>query len=133
MNGNISADPLFADPVNANYHLQLGSPAIDAGDNTAPELPAKDIDGDPRILDGDGDGVAVVDMGVDEFTTCGNSVVDAGEQCDLGVKNGQPGFCCSATCQLKPADTVCRAATGACDAAETCTGTSPVCPDNGLK
>src|SRR6266581_4097850 len=71
-------------------------------------------------------------VGVDE-STCGNSVVDAGEQCDLGVKNGQPGFCCSATCQLKPADTVCRAAAGACDAAEFCTGTSPFCPANPFK
>jgi hypothetical protein len=32
-----------------------------------PNLPDKDIDGDPRILDGDGDGTAIVDMGVDEF------------------------------------------------------------------
>jgi parallel beta-helix repeat protein len=30
--GNISEDPLFVDPENQDYHLQLGSPAIDAGD-----------------------------------------------------------------------------------------------------
>jgi Right handed beta helix region len=65
--GNISADPLFTNPTQGNYHLQLGSPSIDAGDNQAPNLPDKDLDGDPRILDGDHDGTAIVDMGVDEF------------------------------------------------------------------
>jgi parallel beta-helix repeat protein len=69
INGNISVDSLFVEPANGNYHVQLGSPVIDTGDNAAPELPDKDIDGDQRITDGDGDSVAVVDMGVDEFTT----------------------------------------------------------------
>ncbi len=67
MNGNISADPLFVNPSAGDYHLQAGSPAIDAGDNTAPNLPPTDLDGGPRILDGNGDGMAVVDMGADEF------------------------------------------------------------------
>jgi hypothetical protein len=30
-------------------------------------LPEYDFEGDPRILDGDGDGNAMVDMGVDEY------------------------------------------------------------------
>ena len=66
-NGNISADPLFVNPILGNYHLQQGSPSIDSGDNQAPNLPDTDIDGDPRILDGDGNGTAIIDMGVDEF------------------------------------------------------------------
>ena len=65
--GNISADPLFINPTQGDYHLQQGSPSIDAGDNLTPNLPDTDIDGDPRILDGDGDGTAIVDMGIDEF------------------------------------------------------------------
>jgi hypothetical protein len=65
--GNISADPLFANPTQGDYHLQQGSPSIDAGYNQAPNLPDTDIDGDPRILDGNGDENAIVDMGVDEF------------------------------------------------------------------
>jgi hypothetical protein len=64
--GNIDADPLFLDAANGDYHLRPGSPCIDAGYNAAPNLPAHDFEGDPRIVDGDGDGVAVVDMGVDE-------------------------------------------------------------------
>jgi parallel beta-helix repeat protein len=66
-NGNISADPLFANPAQGDYHLQQGSPSIDSGDNLAPNLPDADIDGDTRILDGDGNGTAIIDMGVDEF------------------------------------------------------------------
>jgi Bacterial Ig domain/Right handed beta helix region len=68
MNGNISADPMFANPTQGDYHLLTVSPSIDSGYNQAPNLPDKDLDGDPRIVDGDGDGNAIIDMGVDEFT-----------------------------------------------------------------
>jgi parallel beta-helix repeat protein len=60
--GNINADPLLT----ADFHLQPGSPCIDAGSNSAPSLPATDFEGDDRILDGDNDGTATVDMGADE-------------------------------------------------------------------
>jgi parallel beta-helix repeat protein len=58
--GNISADPVF----DKKFHLQQSSPAVDAGTNA--DAPARDIDHQPRPLDGDGDGSAIVDMGADE-------------------------------------------------------------------
>jgi hypothetical protein len=70
---NIDADPLFVDPVAAseapttrgNYRLLLDSPAIDVGDNLAVTVDT-DLDGNPRIVDGDRDDQAVVDMGAYE-------------------------------------------------------------------
>ena len=64
--GNIDLPPFFVDPVNGDYHLRACSPCIDAGDNDAPYLPDYDFEGDDRIVDGDGNGTATVDMGVDE-------------------------------------------------------------------
>jgi hypothetical protein len=64
--GNINADPLFADASVGDYHLQPGSPCIDTGDNTAVTEP-NDLDGLPRIIDGDCDGTPMVDMGAYEF------------------------------------------------------------------
>jgi hypothetical protein len=46
----------------------LTSPAIDAGDNSVPDLPATDIIGNSRIVDGYLDTIAQVDSGAYEFT-----------------------------------------------------------------
>jgi hypothetical protein len=73
-NGNISVDPLFANPAQGDYHLQLGSPSIDSGYNQAPNLPDKDLDGHLRILDGGGDENAIIDMGVYEFLAPASAV-----------------------------------------------------------
>jgi hypothetical protein len=63
--GNLDADPLFVG--SEDLHLSTGSPCIDAGTNTPPGgLPATDLDGNPRSLDGNGDGAAVADMGAYE-------------------------------------------------------------------
>jgi hypothetical protein len=68
---NIDQDPLFVDAPNSNFRLSLGSPGIDAGINT--EAPASDLDRTARPIDGDGDGMAVVDMGAFEFCPAGGS------------------------------------------------------------
>jgi hypothetical protein len=79
--GNINSRPLFVDFANGDYHLQLASLCIDAGDNEALPSDTTDLDGDgntaelipwdldtnPRISDGDKDGNSVVDMGAYEF------------------------------------------------------------------
>jgi hypothetical protein len=63
LDGNRSVDPMFVAPGNGDYRLQAGSLAIDAGDSAAADVPATDLDGEPRVADGDADGLAVVDMG----------------------------------------------------------------------
>ena len=65
--GNVSVDPLFANPFAGDFHLLPSSPCVDAGFPGAPHLPEVDPDGNPRILDGDGNGNALVDIGWDEF------------------------------------------------------------------
>jgi pectin methylesterase-like acyl-CoA thioesterase len=68
--GNINADPLFMNPLCGNYRLSSMSPCIDAGSREGiPPEGGTDIDGIPRILDGDGDGIAIVDMGAHEYET----------------------------------------------------------------
>lgn len=70
---NIDTDPLFlttVDPTTAptsagNLHLMAHSPAIDAGDNAANNINT-DVDGNPRITDGNGDSKSVIDMGAYE-------------------------------------------------------------------
>ena len=66
IDGNISADPLFVDADAGNYHIQMASPAVDAG-VILPELALTDIDGQDRLVDGDGDRVALPDIGADEW------------------------------------------------------------------
>jgi parallel beta-helix repeat protein len=60
----ISANPMFV-PENGQYfHLASGSPALEAGDPTAPQLPATDINGSPRTETNSSG--KTVDMGVYE-------------------------------------------------------------------
>lgn len=65
--GNIHSNPQFQDPGNGDFHLRRTSPCIDTGTNSAPRLPEDDFDSDPRIIDGDNDSTATVDIGADEF------------------------------------------------------------------
>ena len=65
--GNISADPLFNNPSGGDYTLQDASPVIDAGLNSAPDLPSKDFDGQPRIVAGHQGDAPIVDMGAYEL------------------------------------------------------------------
>lgn len=75
----------------------------------------------------------VTQVGNTPAAFCGNGVQETGEACDLGNQNGTAGACCTASCAFASTGTVCRTATGACDAAESCTGASASCPvDSGL-
>jgi hypothetical protein len=63
--GNIALDPSFAAPASGDYRLGPTSPCLDTGDNTVVST-SLDLNGNMRIVDGDGNGSAVVDMGAYE-------------------------------------------------------------------
>ena len=67
--GNIDNDPLFADTLNEDYHLTQDSPCVDAGtpDTTGLNIPPWDMDGNIRVWDSNGSGVAIIDMGAYEY------------------------------------------------------------------
>ena len=58
-------DAGFADAAGGDYRLRAGSPLVDAGDPAAAQ--GLDLDGNPLIADGNGDGVARRDLGAFEL------------------------------------------------------------------
>ena len=76
--GNIGADPYFADPQNGDYHLLSGSGCIDTGNNTVVTV-TTDLDGNARIVNG------TVDMGAYEYQGARTIYVDADA---TGANNG---------------------------------------------
>ncbi|RKY11274.1 MAG: hypothetical protein DRP82_07660, partial [Planctomycetota bacterium] len=101
-NNCIYDDPQFVDAANGDYHLRDTSPCIDAGDNTlVPGGVDEDLDGNQRVVDGNNDGTAVVDIGTYEYqpstqplqiTT--TTLLDAAEgtaySCPVSATGGNP-------------------------------------------
>jgi hypothetical protein len=132
-NGNINLDPLFQAAGTGGLRLLPGSPCLDRGSNAAvPAGVAFDFDGQPRIVEADGDGFAEVDMGAFEyaFHDCdGNGVDDALQinanpaiDCDV---NGRPD-----ACDLAGGAADCDG-NGALDGCDLAQGPSPDCNGNG--
>ncbi|UCH22958.1 MAG: hypothetical protein JSU83_07040, partial [Deltaproteobacteria bacterium] len=72
----IGADPAYVNHVAGDLRLSAGSPSIDTGNDYVDfdplavgfqPLPATDLDGKCRMVDGNFDGEAVVDMGAYEY------------------------------------------------------------------
>jgi hypothetical protein len=65
--GNLlNVDPMFVAPAGSDYSLQVGSPCIDAGDGSL-VFTGRDVADNPRVLDGNLDGLMVLDIGANEF------------------------------------------------------------------
>jgi hypothetical protein len=75
--------------------------------------------------------ISIVDVAF-YYSDCGDGIIDSPEQCDEGSGvNGSASSCCTATCDFRPAVEVCRPGAGTpCDANETCTGASAICPSD---
>ena len=86
---NIYGNPMFTDPEQNNFVLQQGSPCIDAGtpDASGLGLPFTDLNGQPRIIDGNDDGVPRIDMGCYESPTATYTGEIMGQVTD---SSGQP-------------------------------------------
>jgi len=72
--GNITGDPLFADPINGNYNLQPGSPCVDAGDPIS-----FSNDGDASRNDmglNGGSGIIIVNSEISFGYVAGNSSIE---------------------------------------------------------
>uniref|UniRef100_A0A8D2B4W1 Disintegrin and metalloproteinase domain-containing protein 1a-like n=1 Tax=Sciurus vulgaris TaxID=55149 RepID=A0A8D2B4W1_SCIVU len=84
-----------------------------------------------------------------EEPSCGNGVIEQSEECDCGTQC-QNSECCTTECKLKEGAQCsnepccsgckfqasghsCRAVSGACDLAEYCNGSSPMCPGDRYK
>ena len=95
---NLNVNPNFAspnnlDPADNDYRLQASSRAIDAGSNSAPYLPATDIEGEDRIQD------AAADIGAYEHPgTTGGGDGDSdsdsigGQGCFIASASGGPHY-----------------------------------------
>lgn len=70
--------------------------------------------------------------GGDGGGTCGDGIVDEGEECDLGTarnglgENGES--CCSSACLLQPTSFRCRFRDSVCQKDRTCAGSQAECP-----
>ncbi|UCG50263.1 MAG: DUF1080 domain-containing protein [Phycisphaerales bacterium] len=86
---NVDADPLFLGAAGGDLRLGVGSPCVDVGTNTY--AGGADLDGKPRIIDGDGDGSAVVDMGTFEADCATAKVPQAFATIQNAIDSARPG------------------------------------------
>lgn len=108
---SVFTDPLLVSPGTGDLHLGPGSPAVGAAVALSPLVAGtEDIDGNPRVSG------PAADLGADELA-CGDSNVDADEECDDG--NLISGDGCDANCTF----TACG--NGIVTAGETCDDGNP--------
>lgn len=90
--GNLMGDPGFVEPASGDYSLRADSQCVDAGSVT-PSLPAVDISGQRRIVDGDLDLSAAPDIGALELQPLvGPFSINVGTPAIYGVSGQAGGF-----------------------------------------
>ncbi len=67
LGGNVNADPHWLDAANGDYRLTAASPLIDRGAARAAAQGETDRAGNPRVVDGNGDGATARDIGAYEY------------------------------------------------------------------
>ena len=104
--GNIDKDPLFIDPVDpedapttaGDLRISNNSPAVDAGNNDFVTGIPLDLEGQPRVKDGNGDGSEIVDMGAFEVWGYYKLNVKKAGSGNGSVTSSPPGINCGNTC-----------------------------------
>jgi hypothetical protein len=83
-----AGDAGFVDAAGGDYHLLPSSPLLDAGDPATAQ--GLDLDDNPLVADGDGDGVARRDLGASELQLAPAGGGDAGGGGGGGQQGGPP-------------------------------------------
>ncbi len=107
----IHLDPVFEDPdgpdndpdtwQDNDYRLSASSPCIDTGNpGTIPRKGMTDVDGLPRLVDGDGDRIEVIDMGAFEYQAMCSSFDSCADVDEDGITDDacQWWFCSGGGC-----------------------------------
>ena len=87
INGNISADPVFADTAAGDYHLTPGSPCIDAGDPTdwIPAGGGAGIDMGAFEYQVNGPWVVYISHVIDDYAGNDNGALNPGDVVDMPI------------------------------------------------
>src|SRR5919198_100515 len=81
-------DAGFVDQAGGNYHLRPGSALVDRGDPATAQ--GLDLDGNPLVADGNGDGIARRDLGAFELQPAAPAGAGGGQQAGGGSSDNQP-------------------------------------------
>ena len=107
-------DPQLVQPAAADFHIDGQSAAVNAGDPaTSVDVGEEDLDGASRLSG------PRVDVGADEVT-CGDAVVNPGEECDDG--NAIDGDGCDSNCTFTACGNGILTAGEVCDDGNTASG-----------